>query len=625
MRTPLAALLVLMLGSAAAPAQEPTSPARLEPVPASEWGELHVRRVLHAFANGGQPRDAQIRRWAAMAPDAAVAQILNFQPTNYRLSPEGVGVATVRYCRSLRQLMDFWSSDRADNPMRAENREWYATLDREQPFANPLHLYLAWTRVMHTPGCNGFLHKMALYVTNYHAAIHVQNTGATLMRAYYDDVVDALVNGADFVDLMTVAASHAALALAYGHMENRFDFERTFQGNDDFAREYFQLLFGIQGTTEDPVYHENVTIEHNAWLLTGMGLDAELYAWGSALPVDWLVAPIDFTNHTDAAGRRILNRWWHYRQGWGQGSCLEILHTDICGRNALEKLEALGPVAAAHPESLASTPLKFIRFFGDDRIDPVEAEALQTAWIEADHDLLAFLRRYATSEQFHGPGAVKLLNAFDRNLLIHNLNQLTAEQAQAELFFEGPIVRMFDQGALVFAPTRDVFGGQTGGDVANDRFAFKKAWDANVSDPAFLGKASAWYLPAPEAPYVQWRKDWGAVIPVDGDGLHRVDGVADWLWNRFMADGGARFDPVARAQVHAMLATGFDFGALLTPGDPGRVWTAEDLAEGEPALASRELGAMVMDLSTEEGNENVGMAVNFITALPWTFAREVTP
>jgi len=617
--------LALALSGARADEADP-GPARLEPVPAAAWNEAHVRRVLHTFANGGQPTDRQLSLWASMAPMEAIGQMLNFQPVNPLLSPVSEdGAATASRCGSLRALMDFWSSDDPDNPQRVANRPWYATLDMDQPFANPLHLYLAWTRVMHTPGCNGFAHKMALYLTNYHAAIHVQNAGATLMRSYYDDTVAALAGGADFVTLMTEAASHAALARAYGHMDNHFDRDFVFQGNDDFAREYFQLLFGIQGTTEDPDYHENVTIEHNAWLLTGMALDAEVGAWGSELPSDWLIAPIRFDNHRDAAGRVILNRQAHYMRGKWRLSCLEILHAEICGSSARAKLEALGPVAAAHPESMASTPLKFIRFFADDRIDAREAEALQGAWAEADYDLLAFFRAYATSRQFHGGGAVKLRNAFDRNLLIHNLNQLTAEEAHAELFIEGPVVRMFDQGALVFAPTRDVFGGQTGTDVANDRFAFKKAWDANVTDPAFLGKASEWYEPAPDAEPVQWRKDWGAVAPTDGQGRHVVADVADWLWARFVADGGARFDPVARAQVHAMLATGYDFGALMDADNPGRVYTVEDFAGGEAAVASRELGSMTLDLSGVEGNERVGMAINFITALPWTFAQEVTP
>ena len=59
---------------------------------------------------------------------------------------------------------------------------------------SPLGLYLTWARAMHTRGCNLFLHKTAFYLTNYHAAIHVQNAGVGLIRDYYDDTVKALMD-----------------------------------------------------------------------------------------------------------------------------------------------------------------------------------------------------------------------------------------------------------------------------------------------------------------------------------------------------------------------------------------------------------------------------------------------
>ncbi len=625
MRTSWIWVVIFGLAAASLVKAQDAPPGGLQPVPATQWSELHVRRVLQSFANGGQAQDRQILKWANMPPAIAIQEMLNFKPFNYLLSPSGIRHPSVIYCRSLRGMMDFWSSDRVDNPTRVANRPYYDTLDNEQPMASQLHLHLAWTRLMHTPGCNPFLHKTALYLTNYHAAISVQNTQPTLMRSYYDDTVDALSSGADFIALMTQSASHAAVARAYGHDGNYFDRQGQFNGNDDFAREYFQLLFGIQGANEDPLYHENVTIEHNAWLLTGMALDAMPNAWGSEAVFDWLVAPINFTDHLDAAGRPIPNRSRHYASALGQGSCLEILREQVCGATAADKLTALGPIAANHPESLAATPLKFIRFFGDDRIDADEARALQAAWVESDFDVLAFLRAYAISTQFHSPGTVKYRNAFDRNLIIHNANQLSAEQFNAELFFQGPIVRINDQGALVFAPTRDVFGGQTGNDVANDRFVFKSAWDANVTDPGFLGKATEAYQPAPGQPFTMWRRDWSTVIPANTRGQHVVSEVADWLWNHFVADGGARLDVLARAQLHAMLATGFDFGALMNRENSDRIYSFAELENGDAALASAMLGQEIMNLNGTQGNERIGLAVNFITALPWTFAMEVTP
>ncbi len=600
---------------------EPPPVKGLQSLTNEQWGKQEVSRVLQAFAYGGQATGAQISAWANMPPKTAIVQMLTFAPVNLQLSPQGANDPSIQYCNSLEKLQEFWGSDDPQNPMRVANRPWYQTLDEEEESVNPVSLFLTWSRLAHTPGCNTFVHKLAFYITNYHASIHFQNSGTTLIRSYYDDVVQALAAGADFVDLMTLAASHAAPARAYGHMNNYFDEDGKYQGTDDFAREYFQLLFGIKGVSEDAGYHEDVTIEHNAWLLTGMALDALPNAWGSSNRSDWLIAPIIFTNHFDPAGRPIWNQAAHYQGRNGESSCLEILHQMICGKNAEEKLIKLGRVAGSHPESMANTPVKIINFFADDGLTEEKISALQTAWADVDFDLLKFLRAYAISTTFHSPDTFKLRSAFDRNLLIHNANQLTAEEAYSELFTDGPTIRMYEQGALVFAPTRDVFGGQTGTDAANDRYVFKKAWDANVLHPDFLGKTQEPYRLVTDGQVYEWRKDWGSVIPANNRGEHVVSAVGEWLWDRFLNDGRRNYDVVAQAQVHALLATGFDFSAVANENNMEAVYSSAQISSGELAELSRSLADMTMDFGTTDANERVGLAINFITALPFSFAR----
>lgn len=597
----------------------------LKPVKQEDWTRLHVQRVLQAFAYGGQASEQQLDQWASMAPGKAIQQILNFKPVNTRLSPHGKGQPWQWRCRSLLEMQELWSSDKPNNPLRADSRPYYATLDVNQANVSLFHLALAWSRAVHTPGCNGFIHKTALYLTNYHAAVHAQNAGPVLMRAYYDDVLKALSQRKDFVELMTLAASHAALSVAYGHAESRFDAYGQFLGNDDFAREYFQLLFGIQGVTEDPAYHEGVTIENNAKLLTGMMPDVEENAWGSDNVFDWLQSPINFSNHRDPIGRWVANRSWHYDFGAGDNSCLEILNSQICGRNAQVKLNKLGPVAASHPESMASTPLKLVRFFGDDQVDADEAAALQSAWADAELDILTFLRAYAISTLFHAPGTRKLRSTFDRNLMLHNANQLSNEEAWSESVWEGPLLRMYEEGALVFAPIRDVFGHQTGTDAANDRYLFKHAWDSNVEEYWFLAKAEESYQLRPKDGEQVWQKNWGATVPVDSQGRHIADDVSLWLWNRFIGDGGRHYDALARAQILSILVSGRDFALLLDSDNPDRVYTAEDLEQGAAADALNVLANAELDLTSTWGNWKTGLAVNFITALPYSFAMEVAP
>ncbi|MEJ8567533.1 DUF1800 family protein [Elongatibacter sediminis] len=586
------------------------------------WNTAAVRRVLQSFAFGGMADEAHILAWSNMPPEQAIVQMLDFEAVNARLSPPDGGTAAEIGCTSLTDLQNFWSSDAPDNPVRESDRPYHVMLYDNDSFVTPVGLILTWGRAMHTRGCNPFLHRMAFYLTNYHASIHIQNAGVALIRDYYDDMVSALVSGADFVGLMYHAARNGALAFAYGHALNYVHPQTgAFVGNDDFAREYFQLLFSIQGTSEDPDYHENVSIENNARLLTGMMLDQVPDRFGSTNPGDWFVSGIDFTDHQDAAGRRIYNRTAHYEFRMGDESCLEILHQRVCGATADAKLLALGPVAAAHPESMANTPLKLIRFFADAVIDETEAAALRTAWVDAEWDLLRFLRAYAISTLFHDPGRVQYWSAFERNLIVHNANTLDNEESFARAFYAGPTIRMIEQGALVFAPIRDVFGGQTGTDAANDRFVFKNAWTANVNTPGVLAQVQEEYRDG-SGEAERWQKRWDEVVPPDPDGVHRVGSVADWLWNRFIADGGQNFDVVAKAQTYSLLATGFDFGALVDPERLDARYTSDDLSDGELRATVESLAGLSLDLSDLRVQYQIGMAVNFITMLPYAFAAE---
>jgi len=629
-------LIFCLLLSAAAPAQIYDLPPQalnkwaaknglkldgLKPLRRSDWNESAVRRVLQAFAFGGHATDAQVGEWAQMKPDQAVVEMLTFRAVNRRLSAPGDGAPDFQ-CTSMTALQQLWGSDEPANPVRQSDRSYYSMLNDDLGQLSPIGLYLTWPRAMQTRGCNLFLHKVAFYLTNYHASIHVQNAGVGLIRDYYDDTVKALLKSSNFEDLMYQAAVNGAVALAYGHFSSYVHpVTHEFFGNDDFAREYFQLLFGIEGTLEDPEYHEGITIKNNARLLTGMMLDMEPERFGSVVRRDWLLTEIDFSDHVDAAGRDVYNRSAHIDFRNGPQSCLEILHRQVCGATAKDKLRMLGAIAASHPESLANTPLKLVRFFGDTAITPEEAEGLRAAWKDAGMDILLFLRAYAISRQFHDGDSFKYWSAFERNLIIQNAATLDNEEAFAKPFFLGPALPMLEQNALVFAPIRDVFGGQTGNDAANDRFGFRSAWSQNVDRPEALGTTEQLYRLAEDGVPRWWRKDWSTVIPPNAAGEYVVSDVAQWLWQRFIADGGTHFDLIAQAQVHALLATGFDFAAVVNRNDVDALFSSEELEDGYAAEINRELAATVMNFTDREEQARIGMAVNFITMLPYAFAR----
>ena len=165
-----------------------------------------------------------------------------------------------------------------------------------------------------------------------------------------------------------------------------------------------------------------------------------------------------------------------------------------------------------------------------------------------------------------------------------------------------------------------VFGGENGIDAANDRFVLKYDWDANVTYSRFLCETKARYQVEEEGREDAWKNDWSGVIPGKKNGKHIADDVGEWLWNHFIGDGGRNYDTVARAQVNSLLVTGFDFGAVVDRDNPQAVYSSEEISAGELAVFADELAQAKLNLSSNESNRRVGMAINFITALPFTFA-----
>lgn len=136
-------------------------------------------------------------------------------------------------------------------------------------------------------------------------AVSLASAKSTLVMDFYDDITLALENGAPRYEVLALGAKSAAIAYQYGHRSNRMTNAGVFLGNDDFARELHQLFFRINGIYEDPIYHEDVTIENTARALTGMQLDQTPGLYGTTRTFDWWASPIDFSDHVDAAGRQV--------------------------------------------------------------------------------------------------------------------------------------------------------------------------------------------------------------------------------------------------------------------------------------------------------------------------------
>lgn len=611
------------------PPNNPPSPPQ-NPGPDNYWSETAVRKILHTFAYGGQATDAQIKTWAGMEPRAAIQQILTFDAMNPLLSPPQDN--TAEKGGTLQALMDFWGGTELTNPAREDLRVRYPTIwtnpNTMVKSTAPHTMQNTWTESINKRGLNPFRQKVGLFLTNYHMAVSTHAVRPMLIRSMYDEVMNALEIGMPFQDILSIGASSAAVAFQYGHRANKYNNDTSvFTGNDDFAREFHQLFFRILGEDYAQDYHENTTIEHTAWILTGMEIDRDPMAWGLSDTVnDYWTDKIIYTDHEDAyrlfdptKSAYIYNFTKHRTAG------LEILGTTITGANAGEKINNLAQVAINERESLDAMPVFIINFFADDNLNAEKTAEVRDLWRSVEpKNLLTFLQEYAISPTFHREDTYKYKTAFNRNLAIFNLNTVDNEEAYKNSWTPIGIIRQ--QGAQPFAPAHDVFGGQTSINAANNPDIFKSAYNVAVNSHWAINKYIESYPPI--ILDKTWEKDWARVLPKNNAGVYRVNEVGEWLWQRFVADGLKNYGPLERAYVNGFLAAGADLGWIIDDTNPDVAFTSAQL-ETEPYRSYIQANeSVILKLESSDinqrrvANSNVGLAINFISMTPYVFAME---
>jgi hypothetical protein len=461
-------------------------------------------------------------------------------------------------------------------------------------------------------GLNTFYHRVGFWETNYHmVANQLKGVGSHTGIRHYDNVMTKLTAGAPYQEVLAQGALNAAIAFQYGHNYNRWQ-DEIFKGNEDFAREFHQLFFGILGDAnlldgaEGQAYHlnhERVSIKNTARALTGLN------AYHHPISEGGPDLEIDFTNEL------IL----HHVDD------LTILDTTISGANAKEKIEALAEVAIAHPESLNNLPLLIVSGLADDNLTPEKTAAIQALWSDLpEKNLLTFLRQYAISDLFHAEDRVNTLSSFERNLFICNQMQLSNAELYVGEAGMSPIFWVLSEDEVVpFEPLHDVFGHQSGNDAYNDPSVFRHAYRRSTEE--------IWFYDYGTAPSLL-RRDWSTVIPQFDKGTWRVKDVARFLWQRFVADGLKHYGPLERAHLYALLAAehdgniGVDLGLLLSPLNPERVTTQDDLKTPEVHATLVALGEQALPLDAAVGNfgtnSRIQRAIAFIAATPFTHVQE---
>lgn len=570
--------------------------ADLPMVDGATWDETAVRKVLHVFAFGGFASDAQITAWANMAPNEAIVEMLTLDGYNPKLSPSVDADILNSTDRSFLGLAGLWSG--SSSPLATNRRDSF----KVDSWAGPQNIAML---AASTPGVNPFPHRLTIWELNYHL---VANRDADVspehLSTYYNAVQKSLAAHDPYQNTMAIAAGSVAIAQQYKHYRNFYDVKNnvgTFKGNEDFAREYHQLFFGILGTSQSNDlqgnYHEITTIKNTAIMLTDMTVakdgDLEL-TFGTA------------------------------RHHVGD---LEIMHTQIAGATAKEKILALAQIDIAHPESLDNLPVMIVSGLANDNLSAANITELRNYWKSmTKKDILQFIRAYAISTQFHSPNRIKYWNPAERNLLYANLTTLTQAEAYSN-YYDPNGISDWEDGYSQFRPEHNVFGHTTGLETAQsgDKFLLQ-----------FNRGASAWrFSRTTDSNNASWFKSWGSIAPKDVDGKYPVKAVAEWLWQRYMADGLKHFGPLERLQLYAILATGVDAAVACSADQANpsydKIYSVSEATNDAAALACRDtLAAKFMDLDpagTDKNKRNtanarVGYAIHFMTALPYALVQE---
>jgi len=574
--------------------------AQLTPVDPAQWDQTAVRKVLHTFAFGSHASDAQIATWAAMPPAQAIEEILDVGPFHPKLDGtlNRYGRTVHNGTGTLLGLSQFWSSNEPTNPIMGETARKNMSLES---WRAPERI---WTLAAHTPGLNPVRQKIGLYLTNYHMAVN-EDAGVNRYQvvAHYDTAMGLLAANYPFELVLTAGAGSAAVAVQYNHRQNRFA-NGNYRVNQDFAREYFQLFFGILSDHQGEAgYHENVTIPNMSYLLT------EMY-------------PRE--RNGQASTEMVFDTY-------KTGSPSEVIRQTIHGTNAAERLIALAPHAISHPDSLNNLPVLIVQSLADDKLSdyPQRKDRLRAHWQGMPvKNLMAFLKAYAISTDFHTPERVKYYTSFDRWLILSNRMVTDVEDALRDHY--KPQYQISQSGFGVFRPHHDVFGGQTGLDAYGSSDYFMRTLNAH-SDWNGIGNLRK--HEAKENETVIWTKEWRSFLPPARAGFSclTAEVLGEWLWQRFIADGLKQFGPLERIQVYSMLNSGLDATYNWKQANIGGVQydtalTRQELTEGSLKNYFRHQADACIQTDTADSIKNLtyymGQAVNFIMTTPYAFFQE---
>lgn len=592
-----------------------------------QWNEQAVRDVLRVFAYGGGASDADITAWANMEPSAAIVQMLGMWTVNSKLAnaANGGNISINPTDGSLSRLSHIYGTS---GPATSRG-------DFEQKFIpwnnSPARTF---AQAVPTRGLNPFRQKIAYFETNYHLALNQdKNVTDVQMFRHYDtvanDVARSFRDSLGYEDVLANMALSAPVATQYNHKKNQCT-GSVFSGNEDFAREYHQLYFGIlgvgtdrsgltnkdaipAGNTESFNSHELITIPQTAKALT----DIQVIQLGNDSFSD--ISTFGTTKHCSGN--------------------LTIYAQTNQGATAEARIKSLAKLSIAHAESKNTLPLIIVSNLADENLDSAnpfitgtgtaidtKVANIQALWNSMPKkNLIEFIRKYAISSMFHNTTRVKYVSTVDRTLT----NANTTVVSNAELSYG--IVRydweIASENIAPFRPDHDVFGGQTGLEASNTDDVFRNASNSAVSGQ--FGATGIWSGNS----YVRL-KDYRAFLPKQAD--ITAEEIAKFLWRRILGDATySYYGSLERAHLVSILSSGRDLNYMLCGNvDVSACSTKDSATATDTSISSGSNAVSVNNAATttlfksgstsamlNDDNDRVGAAIDFILATPYNFIQ----
>ncbi len=590
-----------------------------------QWNEQAVRDVLRVFAYGGAASDADITAWANMEPSVAIVEMLGMWTVNSKLAnaASGGNIGINPADGSLSRLSHIYG---ASGPATGRS-------DFDQKYIpwnnSPARTF---TQAVPTRGLNPFRQKIAYFETNYHLALNQDKSVTDVqMFRHYDtvanDIARSFRDSLGYEDVLSDMALSAPVATQYNHKKNQCS-GVTFSGNEDFAREYHQLYFGIlgvgiyrngltdktnarDGNPESFNDHEQITIPQTARALS----DIQVVQLGNDAFSD--LATFGTTKHCSGN--------------------LSIYAQTNQGATAEARIKSLAKLSIAHPESKNTLPLIIISNLADENLDsanPITGTTtdintkvanIQALWASlSKKNLIEFIRKYAISSMFLNTTRVKYLSSVDRTLT----NANTTVVSNSEL--SSGIVRydweIASENISPFRPDHDVFGGQTGLEASNTDDVFRNANNSAVSGQ--FGQTGYWS----SSSYVRV-KDYRPFLPKSAD--ISAEEIAKFLWRRILGDSTySYYGSLERAHLVSILSSGRDLNYMLCGNVDVSACSTKDTITAESSVTTGATATTINNAasttlfktgasatSISDDNDRVGAAIDFILATPYNFIQ----